>query len=56
MTTSLREQALKFGKIKEVDGAAIILHADVLEREFQSIKHCAEVGAYVNCGGAHGNT
>lgn len=56
MTTSLREDALKFGKIKEVDGAEIILHADVLEREFQGIKHCAEVGAYVNCGGAHGNT
>ncbi|MFL9751655.1 ATP-binding protein [Vibrio cyclitrophicus] len=56
MTTTLREDALKFGKIKEVDGAVIILHADFLEREFQDVKHCAEVGAYVNCGGAHGNT
>lgn len=56
MTTSLREDDLKFGKIKEVDGAAIILHADALERELKGIKHCAEVGAYVNCGGAHGNT
>ncbi|MBD1567850.1 ATP-binding protein [Aliivibrio sp. S10_S31] len=56
MTTTLREDALKFGKIKEVDGAVIILHADFLEREFQGVKHCAEVGAYVNCGGAHGNT
>lgn len=56
MTLTLREEALKFGRIKEVDGAVIILHADVLEREFQKIKHCAEVGAYVNCGGAHGNT
>lgn len=53
---TLRENALKFGKIKEVDGASIILHADVLEREFSTVKHCAEVGAYVNCGGAHGNT
>lgn len=56
MTITLREEALKFGRIKEVDGAAIILHADFLEREFQDVKHCAEVGAYVNCGGAHGNT
>lgn len=56
MTTSLREKALNFGKIKEVDGSSIILHADYLEREFKDIKHCAEVGAYVNCGGSHGNT
>ena len=56
MTTTLRENSLKFGKIKEVDGAAIIVHAEFLEREFQNVKHCAEVGAYVNCGGAHGNT
>lgn len=56
MTITLREEALKFGRIKEVDGAAIILHADFLEREFLDVKHCAEVGAYVNCGGAHGNT
>ncbi|MFW1156147.1 ATP-binding protein [Vibrio parahaemolyticus] len=56
MVTTLREEALRFGKIKEVDGAAIILHADFLEREFQGTKHCAEVGAYVNCGGVHGNT
>lgn len=56
MTTTLREDALKFGKIKEVDGAEIILHADVLELDFDGVKHCAEVGAYVNCGGAHGNT
>ncbi|PTP13682.1 hypothetical protein CWO27_14575 [Vibrio sp. 10N.286.51.C3] len=56
MTTTLREEALKFGKIKEVDGATIILHAEFLECEFQEVKHCAEVGAYVNCGGAHGNT
>ncbi|MDT3279611.1 ATP-binding protein [Shewanella scandinavica] len=56
MTTTLREEALKFGKIKEVDGAEIILHADVLEREFSGTKLCAEVGAYVNCGGSHGNT
>ncbi|ABV87194.1 ATP-binding protein [Shewanella pealeana] len=56
MTTTLREQALKFGRIKEVDGSSIILHAEFLEREFEAVKHCAEVGAYVNCGGAHGNT
>jgi uncharacterized protein len=56
MAVTLREENLKFGRIKEVDGAAIILHADVLEREYKNVKHCAEVGAYVNCGGAHGNT
>lgn len=56
MASSLREKALNFGKIKEVDGGSITLHADYLEREFEGIKHCAEVGAYVNCGGAHGNT
>ena len=54
--TTLREQALRFGKIKEVDGSAIILHAEFLEREFEDQKHCAEVGAYVNCGGSHGDT
>ncbi|WP_444959097.1 ATP-binding protein [Microbulbifer sp. ZKSA002] len=54
--STLREQDLKFGKIKEVDGSEIILHAEALEREFENIKHCAEVGAYVNCGGAHGDT
>ncbi|WP_422101529.1 ATP-binding protein [Vreelandella sp.] len=56
MTSSLREQSLNFGKIKEVDGSSIILHAEYLECEFENVKHCAEVGAYVNCGGAHGNT
>lgn len=54
--TTLREEDLEFGKIKEVDGATIILHADFLERQFQGVKLCAEVGAYVNCGGLHGNT
>ncbi|WP_180345293.1 ATP-binding protein [Aeromonas hydrophila] len=53
---TLREPSLKFGKIKEVDGSVIILHAESLEREFEDIKYCAEVGAYVNCGGAHGDT
>lgn len=53
---TLREKALNFGRIKEVDGNAILLHAEFLEREFDNIKYCAEVGAYVNCGGAHGNT
>lgn len=56
MAVTLREDSLKFGRIKEVDGSAIILHADVLECEYKEVKHCAEVGAYVNCGGAHGNT
>ncbi len=56
MTTTLRETALKFGKIKEVEGSSITLHAEFLEREFENVKYCAEVGAYVNCGGAHGDT
>ncbi|BDX06179.1 ATP-binding protein [Planctobacterium marinum] len=54
--TTLRHQDLNFGSIKEVDGSSIILHANFLERECGGIKLCAEVGAYVNCGGAHGDT
>lgn len=56
MPQTLRNQDLKFGCIKEVDGSAISLRADCLEREIEGIKLCAEVGAYVNCGGSHGDT
>lgn len=56
MSLSLRNQVLKIGSIKEVDGGSIILHAEFLERDFDGQKYCAEVGAYINCGGAHGDT
>ncbi|WP_064435744.1 ATP-binding protein [Pseudoalteromonas neustonica] len=56
MSITLREPELKFGKVKEVDGSSIILYADFLERKFGGTNYCAEVGAYVNCGGANGNT
>ena len=54
--TSLRINELEFGVIKEVDGNSISLHANALEREFDSQKYSAEVGAYINCGGSHGDT
>jgi hypothetical protein len=56
MTVTLRNQNLKFGSIKEVDGNSILLRADTLECEVSDLKLCAEVGAYVNCGGSHGDT
>jgi uncharacterized protein len=56
MAGSLRKKELKFGVIKEVDGNSVSLRADVLECDFEGNTLCAEVGAYVNCGGAHGDT
>jgi hypothetical protein len=53
---SLRIAELEFGSIKEVDGNSISLHADHLEKTFNTQKYSAEVGAYINCGGAHGDT
>lgn len=56
MITTLRNSELKFGCIKEVDGNSITVKADYLEREYNGQTLFAEVGAYVNCGGIHGNT
>ena len=56
MAVTLRNQSLKFGCIKEVDGNSILLRAETLECEVNGLKLCAEVGAYVNCGGSHGDT
>jgi len=56
MITTLRSSELKFGCIKEVDGNSITVKADYLEREFDGQTLFAEVGAYINCGGIHGNT
>jgi len=56
MATTLRNQDLKFGCIKEVDGNSISVRAEFLECVTGDQKLCAEVGAYVNCGGAHGDT
>jgi len=53
---SLRIEELKFGTIKEVDGASITIKANKLENEYELVDYYVEVGAYVNCGGLHGNT
>lgn len=54
--TTLRVPELKLGCIKEVDGNSISLRAEYLERDYEGTKLSAEVGAYVNCGGSHGDT
>jgi len=56
MAATLRNKDLMFGCIKEVDGSSISLRAKYLERKIDGQSICAEVGAYVNCGGSHGDT
>jgi len=53
---TLRIPELKFGTVKEVDGSSVSVKAENLELGFESNDYFAEVGAYINCGGLHGNT
>ena len=53
---SLRINELKFGTVREIDGATISVKADHLEKKYQSLDYYVEVGKYVNCGGLHGDT
>lgn len=55
-TLTLRIPELRFGSVKEVDGASISVKAESLEQKYASNDYFVEVGAYVNCGGLHGNT
>ena len=51
----LRLPDYRFGRVIEVDGNTITLRAENLFTQTSPIYYC-EVGAYVNCGGEHGNT
>jgi len=53
---SLRIEELKFGIVREVDGASISIKADKLTCKDEGTDYYVEVGAYINCGGLHGDT
>ena len=53
---SLRIEELKFGIVREVDGASISIKADKLNCKDEGTDYYVEVGAYINCGGLHGDT
>ncbi|UUZ84541.1 DUF87 domain-containing protein [Paenibacillus sp. P26] len=52
----LRKTSLLFGKIISVDGSKITIKAETLKNEDGENTLHAEVGAFINCGGFHGDT
>lgn len=53
---SYRKSEAKFGEIRSVDGSRITVKAERLKVNMQKDVHCIDVGSFVNCGGAHGDT
>ncbi len=53
---TMRQDELKFASVREVDGVEISVKAEKLHSKFNEKKYYCEIGAYVNCGGEHGDT
>ncbi|WP_216830611.1 ATP-binding protein [Alkalihalobacterium elongatum] len=51
---SFRKQNQAFGKVRSVDGGNIVTKAEILQTTNPELN--VEVGAFVNCGGFHGDT
>lgn len=53
---SLRRSEMCIGTVQAIDGMSISIRAELLEIDFDGDEYIVEIGAYLNCGGRHGDT
>lgn len=53
---TFREESLKFGAVRGIEGHKVTVKATDLECDIGSECRLVEVGSFVNCGGIHGDT